>query len=122
MSQSSEKIYKRKSSNINRQNLLNAIIGKYIKTVYCGVKSTNTTLNDRQLIRYEYFNDIQECLMNYCQLTDNRNTSGSRDEIKSCLRNAEKRKSVKRTASVSFKKSRIVCGGSDGTGMGQQSK
>lgn len=108
MSLSSERIYKRKPSIINRHNLLNAIFAKYIKTVYCGVLSTNVKLNDRQLIRHEYFNDIQECLMNYCQLTDNTIvSSGSRDEIKSCLRNAEKRKSVKRTASVSFKKSKF---------------
>lgn len=119
MSLSSEKIYKRKTSTINRQNLLNALFGKYIKTVHCGALSTNTKFNDRQLIRYEYFNDIQACLMNYCQLTENRNASGSKDERKSCLRNTDKRKSVKRTASVSFKKNKIIGGiggasGSDG--------
>lgn len=46
--------------------------------------------------------------MNYCQLTENRNASGSKDEIKSCLRSADKRKSVKRTASVSFKRSKCL--------------
>lgn len=118
MSLSSERIYKRKSTSLNRQNLLHAIFGKYIKGVYCGVLSANVKLNDRQLIRHEYFNDIQECLMNYCQLTENRNASGSREEIKSCLRNAEKRKSVKRTTSVSFKKSKIV-GDQGGSGGGR---
>lgn len=57
--------------------------------------------------------------MNYCQLTENRNASGSKDEIKSCLRTVDKRKSVKRTASVSFKKNKILgsCGGG-GSGDG----
>lgn len=117
MSLSSEKIYKRKTSNnINRQNLLNALFGKYIKTVYCGALSTNIKSNDRQLIRYEYFNDIQACLMNYCQLTENRNASGSKDEIRSCLRAVEKSKSVKRTASVSFKRSHFFSSSGGGVG------
>lgn len=78
MSLSSEKIYKRKSSIISvRQQLLKILLRKYIKKVYYGVLAANKTKqlttkknksNDRQLLRHEYYNDINECLLNYCQL------------------------------------------------------
>lgn len=78
MSLSSEKIYKRKSSIISvRQQLLKILLRKYIKKVYYGVLTADKTRqlttkknksNDRQLLRHEYYNDINECLLNYCQL------------------------------------------------------
>lgn len=70
MSLSSEKIYKRKPSIIVRQQLLHVLLRKYIKKVYCGVladKNSKSKLTDRQLLRQEYYNDIHECLLNYCQ-------------------------------------------------------
>lgn len=75
MSLSSEKIYKRKPSIIVRQQLLHVLLRKYIKKVYCGVvadKNNKSKLTDRQLLRQEYYNDIHECLLNYCQLNNNK--------------------------------------------------
>lgn len=70
MSLSSEKIYKRKPSIIVRQHLLNILLRKYIKKVYGGVVAADRAKQiDRQLLRQEYYSDINECLLNYCQLT-----------------------------------------------------
>lgn len=77
MSLSFEKIYKRKPSIIIRQQLLKILLRKYIKKVYCGILAdkkhqsnvnTNKSNIGRQLLRQEYYNDINECLLNYCQL------------------------------------------------------
>lgn len=79
MSLSSEKIYKRKPSIIVRQQLLQVLLRKYIKKVYFGVlidkkfkQQANTThkFGDRQLLRQEYYNDIYECLINYCKVNN----------------------------------------------------
>lgn len=114
MSLSSEKIYKRKSSIISvRQQLLKILLRKYIKKVYYGVLTADKTKqlttkknksNDRQLLRHEYYNDINECLLNYCQLKNltsakNLKTSNSehkltsqREFIKSIKRKSESKK------------------------------
>lgn len=69
MSLSSEKIYKRKPSIIVRQHLLNILLRKYIKKVYGGVMAADRAKQiDRQLLRQEYYSDINECLLNFCQL------------------------------------------------------
>lgn len=80
MSLSSDKIYKRKPSIILRQQLLKVLLGKYIKRVYCNALLSNkqSTIqfskiatvegSGRHLLRQEYYNDISECLLNYCQL------------------------------------------------------
>lgn len=69
MSLSSEKIYKRKPSMIVRQHLLNILLRKYIKKVYGGVVAADRAKQiDRQLLRQEYYSDINECLLNFCQL------------------------------------------------------
>lgn len=94
MSLSSERIYKRKPSNIVRQQLLQVLLRKYIKKVHFGAltgKQTNegdqqqqqpqqhesnttlTKVGNRQLLRIEYYNDIYECLTNYCKLNDTAN-------------------------------------------------
>ncbi|XP_031620030.1 inactivation-no-after-potential D protein isoform X2 [Contarinia nasturtii] len=85
MSLSSEKIYKRKPSIIVRQQLLQVLLRKYIKKVYFGVLNEKRTkqqkqqhqqqtneskFGDRQLLRQEYYNDIYECLINYCKLNN----------------------------------------------------
>lgn len=89
MSLSSEKIYKRKPSIIVRQQLLQVLLRKYIKKVYFGVLNEKKTkqqqpqhqhqqqpqtneskFGDRQLLRQEYYNDIYECLINYCKLNN----------------------------------------------------
>lgn len=92
MSLSSEKIYKRKPSIIVRQQLLQVLLRKYIKKVYFGVVIEKKTkqqqqqeqqqqpaniiqLRDRQLLRQEYYNDIYECLINYCKGNKNNKAS-----------------------------------------------
>lgn len=125
MSLSSEKIYKRKSSIISvRQQLLQILLRKYIKKVYYGVlaadeniteqpSSTTTTttttatstvkkikLNDRQLLRHEYYNDIHECLLNYCQLKN-------LTSVKHLKRNADHKLISQREFIESIKKKRI---------------
>lgn len=70
MSLSSEKIYKRKPVIKVRQHLLDILLRKYIKKVYGGVVAADTAKQiDRQLIRHEYYSDINECLFNYYRLT-----------------------------------------------------
>lgn len=70
MSLSSEKIYKRKPALKVRQHLLNILLRKYIKKVYGEVIAIDrATQIDRQLLRQEYYSDINECLFNYYQLT-----------------------------------------------------
>lgn len=71
MSLSSEKIYKRKPSIIVRQQLLHVLLRKYIKKVYGGVVVADRAKQiDRQLLRQEYYSDINDCLLNYCQLNE----------------------------------------------------
>lgn len=68
MSISSEKIHKRRAS-VVRTNLLRALLQKYVRKMYGDVVTDRAKLNDRQLIRHEYYNDIFECILNNCQLT-----------------------------------------------------
>lgn len=87
MSLSSERIYKRKPSIIVRQQLLQVLLRKYIKKVYFGVliekkakrHKHETNYGDRQLLRQEYYNDIYECLINYCKL--NSQTSATKPTV-----------------------------------------
>lgn len=70
MSLSSEKCYKRKPSIIVRQHLLNILLRKYIRKVYGGDLVTDRAKQiDCQLLRQEYYSDINECLLNYCRIT-----------------------------------------------------
>lgn len=109
MSQSSDKKYKRKPSIIVRQHLLNVLLRKYIKKLYGGVIADRAKQIDRQLLRQEYYSDINEYLLNYCQLskhtkllkTVNQLTLTNQREFIEAMKTTGSRKR-KKVASVNF--------------------
>lgn len=127
MSLSSEKIYKRKPSIIVRQQLLQVLLRKYIKKVYFGVliekktkqqqeqqqeqpqpQPANTAqLCDRQLLRQEYYNDIYECLINYCKVNSiaSARLTETLDQFTTLTNRREFIESIKKKRSIKTSKS-----------------
>lgn len=57
-----------KSSTELREQMLHILLKNYAKKIYGDIATDRDAQIDRQLLRYEYYNDIIECVLNYCQL------------------------------------------------------